>query len=69
MGVDASGRLVRVGSLEEVLSDAEEHATHVGLDGRFVVPGMIDAHVHLFLGGLALNRLDLTSVGKTLSLW
>ncbi|MHC4991761.1 MAG: amidohydrolase [Planctomycetota bacterium] len=30
--------------------------------GRFVVPGLIDAHVHLLMGGLALEHVDLSGV-------
>jgi len=33
------------------------------MDGKTIMPGFIDAHVHLFLGGLALDMLDLRPVG------
>lgn len=36
----------------------------VDLGGRFVSPGLIDAHVHLLLGGESLGQVDLSSVSS-----
>jgi predicted amidohydrolase YtcJ len=33
----------------------------IDLENRFVLPGMIDAHLHLMDGGLSLSRIDLRS--------
>lgn len=39
-------RIVAVGSLESVERDAGPEARRVNLGGRFLMPGMIDAHAH-----------------------
>ena len=31
------------------------------LEGAHVIPGLIDSHLHLILGGLSLSRLDLST--------
>lgn len=39
------------------------HDTHeLNLEGKFVVPGFIDSHVHLISGGLQVGRVDLFNV-------
>jgi len=54
-----SGRILKVGSKEEVSSLIGPKTNVIDLKGRFVLPGLIDAHVHLSGYGLALNQLDL----------
>lgn len=44
---DAGGALVAVGPTEEVLRGLGEGADVVDLRGRVIVPGFVDAHVHL----------------------
>jgi predicted amidohydrolase YtcJ len=41
---------------------APRGARTIDMAERVVVPGFIDSHVHLLLGGLALDRLDLSGV-------
>ncbi|KAK3270561.1 hypothetical protein CYMTET_21044, partial [Cymbomonas tetramitiformis] len=48
-GVDEFGRIVSVGSLDEVSDTASDDACFIGLEGAFVVPGFTDSHVHLLL--------------------
>src|SRR5689334_10938239 len=56
-----NGRVVAVGSDAEVAAVAARgrRVRAVDLGGRTVVPGFIDAHVHILSGGLGLDRLDL----------
>ena len=52
----ADGRVVEVGlALERPAGAAEHHA-----DGRWLIPGLLDQHVHLGQWTLASARLDLT---------
>ena len=58
--VDDNGRLISVGSSAQVAAKAPA-ARHVDLQGKTVLPGLIDAHGHVFgLGGM-LTQLDLSS--------
>ena len=50
------GRIVYVGDGQGVQIDA---ASTIDLDGRFVMHGFIDNHVHFFEGGAALASVDL----------
>jgi len=50
MAVDsASGRIVAVGSDDEVRRAGDRHAQVSDLRGRTVLPGFIDAHIHLLM--------------------
>jgi predicted amidohydrolase YtcJ len=53
--------LAAVGQDREIERLAPDGARHVALDGRVVVPGFADAHVHILEGGLALTQLDLSA--------
>ncbi len=55
----ADGRIVAVGRNAEIAkwTDDDTHVIHA--DGRRVVPGLIDSHVHVVAGGLQLGRLHL----------
>jgi len=59
------GRVAHAGSREEVLAMAQglgaAHRREVDAEGASVLPGFVDAHVHLVDGGLRLKNLDLTS--------
>ncbi len=55
------GRIVAIGELAEVERAVQSGAAKIDLGGRFVMPGMIDAHGHLLnLGSFALGKLDLS---------
>lgn len=47
-------RILAVGSLAEVERRAGKGALHVDLHGRFLMPGLIDAHAHPIQAGLGL---------------
>jgi hypothetical protein len=53
------GRLVAVGKDAVVEALKGPATTVVDLGGRLVVPGFIDAHIHLLEGALSLDRVDL----------
>jgi predicted amidohydrolase YtcJ len=55
---DASGRIVAVGTRDEVLARAAGATVH-DAQGATVFPGLIDAHAHLMGLGYALMRADL----------
>jgi predicted amidohydrolase YtcJ len=55
-----NGRIVAVGSNEEIRKLNGRHTETVDLGGHFVMPGFNDAHVHLASGGLRHLELDLT---------
>jgi predicted amidohydrolase YtcJ len=57
----AGGRIIAVGGDEEVAPYLRGAAEVVDLDGRLLLPGFVDAHVHPVLGGLERIRCDLTS--------
>jgi predicted amidohydrolase YtcJ len=60
MAFDDKGRIIAVGSAADVAARAP-HARHVDIGGQTVLPGLIDAHGHVFgLGGM-LTQLDLSS--------
>ena len=65
--VGADGRFLAAGSDEECLLAAAGGGGRVAvvdLRGAAVVPGLVDAHVHLIPGGLSLRRLDLSGVAS-----
>lgn len=48
----ASGRIVAVGSDTDMLALSGPGTRHERLHGRFVMPGLVDSHVHAIWGGL-----------------
>ncbi len=52
-------RIMQVGDSEEVLKGRHSQTKLVVLNGRRVVPGFNDAHVHFYLGGASLNSVQL----------
>ncbi|MCH7698330.1 MAG: amidohydrolase [Chloroflexi bacterium] len=59
VAVIGDGRYTFVGSA----SDAPSHnATTLDIDGRLVVPGLIDGHAHLMQTGMAMQGVDLKGV-------
>ena len=53
------GRIVAIGSEDEILSLVDDHTRVVELGGRTVLPGFVDTHVHLVQTGLGLAGPDL----------
>jgi len=60
--VIANDRILAVGSEDEIKSISLPDATRLNLGGAFIMPGMIDAHVHLQWTGLGLLEVDLFEV-------
>jgi len=56
------GRIVAIGSNEEIQKLKRGHTQVVDLGGHFVMPGFNDAHLHLAAGGLQLVEVDLVGV-------
>ena len=60
----ADGRILFVGNDRDVLVYRRDRTNMIDLEGRTVIPGIIDAHGHLGgLGGL-LNRVNLVGTGS-----
>jgi hypothetical protein len=55
----AGGRIVLVGSSDEVRRAATPSTAMHELPGRLVTPGLVDAHLHFVSFGLYLERVDL----------
>lgn len=53
------GRIVAVGRSHDVEALRGPDTAVLNLEGRCIVPGFVDAHVHLQAGGLQLFRVDL----------
>ena len=58
----AGGRFMAVGSNQEILALKKKDTKVIRLEGRRVVPGLIDSHVHFIGGGFQLLSLDLKNV-------
>lgn len=56
------GRIVGVGRDDEVLPLAESGTVLVRLEGRTLLPGFVDAHLHLVAGGYSLSQVGLGEV-------
>lgn len=50
-----SGRIAAVGSDADITRLAGPRTRHIALDGRRVIPGLIDSHMHPIRGGLNYN--------------
>ena len=58
----ANDRIVAVGSDDEINAIHLPNAQHLNLNGAFVTPGLIDAHLHLQWTGMAMLRVDVYEV-------
>ncbi|WP_353172418.1 amidohydrolase [Paracandidimonas soli] len=70
------GRILAIGEQDEVLAHKRPHTQVVDLQGRRVLPGLIDAHTHAVIGGLAAlspnlqdEELDIASVRQRVQAW
>lgn len=57
-----AGRIVALGATAEILAWRQAHSEVIDLQGRCLVPGFHDSHLHLGQHGLALTRLRLHDV-------
>jgi len=55
----ASDTILAIGSGDDIEQYKHEHTVIKNLEGRMVMPGFIDAHVHLLMGGNALLSVEL----------
>lgn len=55
----AGERILAVGGDDEILGLAGPETRRIALEGRLVVPGLMDAHTHFVDGGFQLERVDL----------
>ena len=60
LAFDDAGRIISVGSAAQVAAKAP-NARHVDMNGQTVLPGLIDAHGHVFGLGELLSQLDLST--------
>ncbi len=58
----AKGRVIAVGSNDDIRKLKGSNTQVVDLGGHFVMPGFNDAHVHLAAGGMLLLEVDLIGV-------
>ncbi|WP_260433859.1 amidohydrolase [Burkholderia sp. Bp8998] len=49
------GRILAAGSGHEVMRHAHDDTLHIDLNGRTVIPGLNDSHLHVIRGGLNFN--------------
>ncbi|HUX06218.1 MAG TPA: amidohydrolase [Acidobacteriota bacterium] len=52
------GKFIAVGGDEEILALAGPQTRRIDLGGKAVVPGLVDAHAHMMLYSLGLDRID-----------
>jgi len=60
---DSSGRIHNVGGEQDML-EAFPDARHIDLDGKTVIPGLIDSHAHLYGLALSLSQAQLRDTGS-----
>jgi predicted amidohydrolase YtcJ len=58
----ANDRIIAVGSDDDINNIQLPGAVRLNLDGAFVLPGLIDAHLHLQWTGLSMQRVDVYEV-------
>ncbi|KAK6781863.1 hypothetical protein RDI58_019659 [Solanum bulbocastanum] len=57
-----NGRILRVGNYSSIKELARTWTKELNLDGKIVVPGFIDSHLHFIPGGLEMARVELRGV-------
>ena len=74
------GRIIAVGTVDEVMAHKGDDTQSVDLDGRTMLPGFVDSHGHVVLGGIQAlsanlltppdgNVTDIASLQETLRKW
>ncbi len=58
----AGNRLLAIGSADEVASLKAKHTKVIDARGKSVLPGFIESHMHLFMGGVELDSLMVTGI-------
>ncbi|KAI3448791.1 hypothetical protein Pfo_005456 [Paulownia fortunei] len=58
------GRILRLGNYSSVQDLAGSETRTLNLQGKLVVPGFIDSHVHLIFGGLQMAQVQLRGVSR-----
>ena len=56
-----------VGTDQEILAHKQPQTKVIDLEGRAVIPGISDSHVHMWFGGLELHGLNLSSPEGTIT--
>ncbi|KAL7593708.1 protein LONG AFTER FAR-RED 3 [Lactuca sativa] len=56
------GRIIRIGNYSFVREMSGYGTKELNLEGKLVVPGFIDSHVHLLFGGLQMARVEVRGV-------
>jgi predicted amidohydrolase YtcJ len=64
LAFDDKGRIIAVGSATEVAAKAAAGSRRVDMRGQTVLPGLIDAHGHVFGLGAMLTQLDLSATSS-----
>ncbi|XP_019185279.1 PREDICTED: uncharacterized protein LOC109180243 isoform X1 [Ipomoea nil] len=59
-----AGRLLRLGTYSSIKDLAGSGTKELNVEGKVVVPGFIDSHVHLISGGLQMARVELRGVNR-----
>ncbi|XP_019102380.1 PREDICTED: uncharacterized protein LOC104791878 isoform X3 [Camelina sativa] len=59
-----NGRILKVGSFSTLKGCIGDGTIEVNLEGKVVVPGLIDSHVHFISGGLQMAQVGLRGVSK-----
>ncbi len=65
LAVDRNGRLMAVGTESQVLNLRGPHTKVINVNGRIVLPGFYDCHMHILDLGLKLSQADLSYPGVT----
>jgi predicted amidohydrolase YtcJ len=52
------GKIFRYGDQDSITSQYKGSSTHIDLGGKTIIPGLIDAHIHLQHFALSLQRVD-----------
>ena len=60
----SSGKFPRVGGIAEVTSACGPTAVRRDLHGAAIIPGLIDSHLHLMMGGMKLARPQLDNASS-----